>query len=42
MLGGKATGGAGFFYEPTLITEINLEMDISKEEIFGPVAAVMK
>ncbi len=42
MLGGKPTGDAGFFYEPTLITGVNLDMQIATEEIFGPVAAVIK
>lgn len=42
VLGGKATGDIGYFYEPTLITDVNLDMEISSEEIFGPVAAVIK
>lgn len=42
VLGGKSTGDAGYFYEPTLITDINSSMDVSKEEIFGPVAAITK
>lgn len=42
VLGGKSTGDKGFFYEPTLITDINLNMEISTEEIFGPVAAITK
>ena len=32
----------GNFYEPTLIRDVTTEMEISKEEIFGPVAAIMK
>lgn len=31
----------GFFYEPTLFTEVSPNMKIMKEEIFGPVACVM-
>lgn len=42
VLGGKATGDIGYFYEPTLITDVNLDMEIASEEIFGPVAAVIK
>lgn len=42
MLGGKATGDAGYFYEPTLITGVSLDMEIASEEIFGPVAAILK
>ena len=32
----------GYFYEPTLIADVNLSMEISREEIFGPVAAIIK
>lgn len=30
------------FYEPTILTEITPEMPVFKEEIFGPVAAIIK
>lgn len=40
LLGGKHLSGN--FYEPTLITDINENMEIAREEIFGPVAAIMK
>lgn len=42
LLGGKPVGHPGYFYEPTLMTNVDLSMEISKEEIFGPVAAVQK
>jgi acyl-CoA reductase-like NAD-dependent aldehyde dehydrogenase len=32
----------GSFFEPTIIGNINLEMKISKEEIFGPIVSVIK
>jgi acyl-CoA reductase-like NAD-dependent aldehyde dehydrogenase len=32
----------GNFYEPTLITDVQLNMDIAREEIFGPVASLIK
>lgn len=32
----------GFFFEPTVITEVNPQMSIFKEEIFGPVTVVSK
>ncbi|PLR87132.1 aldehyde dehydrogenase family protein [Bacillus sp. V33-4] len=32
----------GFWYEPTVIINVNHEMEAVKEEIFGPVAVVMK
>ena len=38
------TGGSrlekGNFFQPTILTQVNLNMDISQEEIFGPVAPV--
>jgi succinate-semialdehyde dehydrogenase/glutarate-semialdehyde dehydrogenase len=33
--------GMGFFYAPTVLTNVREEMDVAKEEIFGPVAPVM-
>lgn len=38
--GGKP--GGGLFYPPTLLTGITLDMPVAKEEIFGPVAAILK
>lgn len=38
--GGKHSVGKQFF-QPTLISDVNAGMAISKEEIFGPVAALM-
>lgn len=39
-LGGKALGGN--FFEPTLMTDVSKDMRLAKEEIFGPVAAIIK
>jgi succinate-semialdehyde dehydrogenase/glutarate-semialdehyde dehydrogenase len=33
--------GNGFFYAPTVLTDVREEMDVAKEAIFGPVAPVM-
>lgn len=33
---------AGWFYKPTLFTNVDPEMRIAKEEIFGPVLSVLK
>lgn len=44
-MGGKVILGGhrgDRFYEPTVITEVTPDMPIFKEEVFGPVAAVMK
>ena len=32
----------GYWYEPTVIANVNHEMDVVKEEIFGPVVVIMK
>ncbi|WP_438311878.1 aldehyde dehydrogenase family protein [Sporosarcina sp. FA9] len=32
----------GFWYEPTIIANVNHDMEIVKEEVFGPVVVVMK
>jgi phenylacetaldehyde dehydrogenase len=37
LTGGGRFGEAGFFVEPTVITNTNPEMSIVREEIFGPV-----
>ena len=34
--------GEGFYYEPTLLTEITPEMPVFAEETFGPVLAIME
>jgi len=38
LTGGKARGGPGYFYEPTLLTDVRADARILKQEIFGPVA----
>ena len=42
VTGGKPSSFGANFYEPTLISGVNLSMDISQEEIFGPVASIIK
>ena len=39
VCGGKRPGslGSGFFYEPTLIVDVDNSMTVAQEEIFGPV-----
>ena len=34
-------GGKGFFIEPTIFSDVNNEMQIAQEEIFGPVLATL-
>jgi succinate-semialdehyde dehydrogenase / glutarate-semialdehyde dehydrogenase len=42
ILGGKPHSAGALFYEPTVLTGITDKMDLVNEEIFGPVAALMK
>jgi (Z)-2-((N-methylformamido)methylene)-5-hydroxybutyrolactone dehydrogenase len=43
LTGGRATDGGlgGYFYEPTVLVDVTNDMRVVREEIFGPVAAVM-
>jgi succinate-semialdehyde dehydrogenase/glutarate-semialdehyde dehydrogenase len=38
--GGQAAGGDGYFYQPTVLTDVPDSARLASEEIFGPVAAV--
>ena len=40
VVGGKAGDGAGYFYEPTVLTDVPDDASLLGEEIFGPVAPV--
>ncbi|XP_035666435.1 retinal dehydrogenase 2-like [Branchiostoma floridae] len=40
--GGEAAGEKGYFIQPTVFTDVNDNMTIAKEEIFGPVMSIMK
>jgi succinate-semialdehyde dehydrogenase/glutarate-semialdehyde dehydrogenase len=40
LTGGHAGDGAGYFYDPTVLTDISDNARLLKEEIFGPVAPV--
>ncbi len=42
QLGGKAVSGRGFYFEPTVLTNVNHAMSVMKEESFGPVIGIMK
>jgi aldehyde dehydrogenase (NAD+) len=43
LTGGRPTdaGLGGYFYEPTVLVDVDNSMRVVREEIFGPVAAVM-
>ena len=40
LTGGNAPEGDGFFYEPTVIVDVQPGSEILREEIFGPVLAI--
>jgi succinate-semialdehyde dehydrogenase/glutarate-semialdehyde dehydrogenase len=41
LLGGAKRDGAGYFYDPTVLTDISGDARLLREEIFGPVAPVV-
>ena len=41
LTGGSRFGNKGFFIEPTIFTEVNDEMSIARDEIFGPVMSIL-
>ena len=42
MTGGKTIAGKGYFFEPTVLTNVQHDMDLMKEESFGPIIGIMK
>jgi succinate-semialdehyde dehydrogenase / glutarate-semialdehyde dehydrogenase len=40
LVGGHARDGAGYFYDPTVLTDVPAGAELLREEIFGPVAPV--
>ena len=42
LIGGKAREGKGYFYEPTILTNVTPQMSVFTDETFGPVAAVIR
>ena len=38
----KDVNGGGYFYRPTVVTGTTDDMEIAREEVFGPVAVVMR
>ena len=41
VLGGTRPDGGGFFYPPTVLTDVPRESPVAVEEIFGPVAPII-
>lgn len=42
LVGGEVIEGKGYGFEPTVLVDVNHEMDIMVEESFGPVIGIMK
>jgi acyl-CoA reductase-like NAD-dependent aldehyde dehydrogenase len=42
VTGGEPVPGKGYFYQPTVLTAVRPEMPAGREELFGPVAAMMR
>jgi len=42
VVGGKRIEGEGFYFEPTVLTDVRPGMPVYHEETFGPVAAVIR
>ena len=40
VVGGHARDGAGYFYDPTVLTDVPADAELLQEEIFGPVAPI--
>lgn len=42
VAGGHKLNRPGWFFEPTILTEVSPDMEIAREEVFGPVLSVLK
>ena len=42
LCGGQAVEGPGWFYEPTVVADMNPDMEMYAEEVFGPVAGLYR
>jgi acyl-CoA reductase-like NAD-dependent aldehyde dehydrogenase len=41
LVGGNRPDRRGYYYAPTVLTDVTLEMLVMREEVFGPVAPIM-
>src|SRR5665213_273387 len=42
LTGGKSISRKGYYFEPTVLTNVSHDMEVMKEETFGPVVGIMK
>jgi succinate-semialdehyde dehydrogenase/glutarate-semialdehyde dehydrogenase len=42
LLGGERRPGKGYYYQPTILSNVSPEMTAFREETFGPVAAIIR
>jgi acyl-CoA reductase-like NAD-dependent aldehyde dehydrogenase len=42
VLGGRPIKGPGYFYEPTVLVDVDHGMDVMRDETFGPVLPIMR
>lgn len=42
LIGGKSVDGAGFYFEPTVLTDVNHNMKVMMDESFGPIIGIQK
>ncbi len=42
LYGGRIGGGPGNWFEPTVLVDVNHDMDVMREESFGPVIGIQK
>lgn len=42
LTGGKAVVGKGYYFEPTVLTDVTNDMLLMQEESFGPIIGIMK
>ena len=42
LAGGHPRAGAGFYYEPTVLVDVSEDSPAYREEVFGPVAALLR
>ena len=42
LTGGKSISRKGYYFEPTVLANVSHDMEVMKEETFGPVVGIMK